>query len=204
MSQLRLLGRREGATLYMTLLAAFQCLLYRYSGQTDILVGTPNANRSRVELEGLIGFFMNTLVIRGDLGGDPTFREILSRVRERTLEAYGHQDLPFEALVAELQPERTANYNPLFRVWFAWLDEQLSELQLSNLAVRGFEVEDHSSRFDVVLSFTNTDCQLNGSFRYNTDIFDEDTIEEMIERFLSLLRSVTLDSGLKLLDIPLE
>ena len=108
------LGRREGATLFMTTLAAFQTLLGRWSGQNDLWTGSPVANRNRLELEGLIGFFVNTLVLRTRLGGDPPFRELLGRVRETTLEAYAHQDLPFERLVAELQPERDPSRAPLF------------------------------------------------------------------------------------------
>ena len=116
---LKALSQREGATLFMVLMAAFKVLLYRYSGQRDIVVGTPIANRKRGELEGLIGFFVNTLALRTDLSGDPTFQELLKREREVALGAYGHQDIPFEQLVAELRPERNLGHSPIFQVMLA-------------------------------------------------------------------------------------
>jgi non-ribosomal peptide synthetase component F len=117
-AKLRTLARREGVTLYMTLLAAFQVLLHRYSGQSDIVVGSPIANRTHIEIEKLIGFFVNTLVLRGDLSGNPTFCELLQRVRHVALDAYDHQDLPFERLVEELEPDRHLNRTPFFQVMF--------------------------------------------------------------------------------------
>src|SRR5262249_1455111 len=134
---LKALGRREGATLFMTLLAAFQTLLARYSGQHDIVVGTPITNRTHQELEGLIGFFLNTLALRVDLSGDPRFTELLSRVREMSLGAYAHQDLPFEKLVDELQPQRSLSYSPLFQVMFTLQTTSPGELKLDGLRVGG-------------------------------------------------------------------
>ena len=129
---IRVLGQREGATLFMTLLAAFEVLLLRHSGQEDIVVGSPVAGRNRSDIEGLIGFFVNTLVLRTDLSGDPTFRELLGRVREVAIDAYAHQDLPFEKLVEELQPERDLSRTPVFQVFFHMLD-----LDAASLATRG-------------------------------------------------------------------
>ena len=130
------LGRQEGATLFMTLLAAFQSLLHRYTNQTDILVGTAIANRNRAEIEGLIGFFVNTLVLRTDFSGHPTFRELLRRIRDLTLGAYAHQDLPFERIVEELQPARDLSRNPIFQVSFNLQNAPIQELELPGLTIR--------------------------------------------------------------------
>ena len=124
------LSRKEGVTLFMTLLTAFQGLLHRYTGQDDIVVGTPIANRNRAEIEGLIGFFVNTLVMRTDTSGNPVFRELLKQVRKSTLDAYAHQDLPFEKLIKELQPERDLSRNPIFQVMFALQNVPVSTLEL--------------------------------------------------------------------------
>ena len=130
---LKALGRKEGVTLYMTLLAAFQTLLHRYTGQDDIVVGSPIANRNRIEIEGLIGFFVNTLVLRTDHSGNPPFRELLRRVRETALEAYAHQDLPFEKLVEELRPDRDLSCSPLFQAMFVFQNAPARELNLKAL-----------------------------------------------------------------------
>ena len=137
----------------MTLLSVFQTLLHRYSGQDDVIVGSPIAGRTRVETEGLIGFFVNNLVLRTDLSGNPTFRELLSRVREVTLGAYAHQDLPFEKLVEELQPQRDLSHNPLFQVMFALQNTPRSDMKLHGLTLSSFQVDNGTSRFDLTLFF---------------------------------------------------
>jgi amino acid adenylation domain-containing protein len=149
---LRGLSRQEGVTLFMTLLAAFQTLLHRYTGQDDIIVGSPVAGRTRAETEGLIGFFVNTLVLRTDLSGEPRFRQLLARVREVALGAYGHQDLPFEKPVEELQPERDLSRTPLFRVMFALQSAPGTALQLSGLTTCPLEVDSRTAKFDLSFS----------------------------------------------------
>ena len=144
------LSQQEGASLFMTLLAAFQTLLSRYSGQEDITVGSPIAGRNRMELEGLIGFFVNTLVLRGDLSGNPTFRELLRRMKEVTLGAYAHQDLPFEKLVEELQPERNLSYHPLFQVMFTLEDMSAMPAQLGGLGLNLEWISSATSKFDLI------------------------------------------------------
>src|SRR5262249_1444170 len=148
---LKTLGQREGTTLFMTLLAAFQTLLHRYCGQEDIVVGTPITNRTHQELEGLIGFFLNTLALRGDLSGDPSFIELLGRVREVSLGAYAHQDLPFEKLVDELQPQRSLSYSPLFQVMFTLQDSTGGEFKLQDLQVESLRGGGANARFDLLL-----------------------------------------------------
>lgn len=145
------LSQKAGVTLFMTLLAAFKTLLYRYSGQTDIAIGSPVANRHQSELEGLIGFFVNSLVLRTNLEGNPTFRELLNRVRDVTLAAYDHQDLPFEKLVEELQPVRSLGQNPLFQVVFALQNTPIEQLNLPGLVLSPVELETKTSRFDLEL-----------------------------------------------------
>jgi aspartate racemase len=138
-------------TLFMTLLAAFQTLLHRYTGQDDILVGSPIAGRTRTETEALIGFFVNTLVLRTSLHGNPSFRELLGRVREVALGAYAHQDLPFEKLVEELQPERRLNHSPLFQVMFALQSVPRYSLELSGLSLQTLAVDNGTAKFDLTL-----------------------------------------------------
>src|SRR6185295_1581693 len=146
-AQLRDLSRRHGATLFMTLLAAFELLLCRYAGQEQVLVGSPIANRNRSETEGLIGFFVNTLVLRGDVRGNPSFHELLRRVREAALGAYAHQDLPFEKLVEELQPDRDMSRSPLFQVMFVLQNIPNESLTLPGLQLSGLGSEDTTSKF---------------------------------------------------------
>jgi amino acid adenylation domain-containing protein len=190
---LKILSRREGVTLFMTLLAAFKVLLYRYTGQADILVGSPIANRNRPETEKLIGFFVNTLVLRTDLFGNPSFQELLKRVRETTLRAYTHQDLPFEKLVEALQPERSLSYTPLFQVMFGLQHAPIEALKLPGLTLDVLEVEGEMARYDLTLSLTDTEPGLVGTLEYNTDLFDAATIIRMLRHFQTLLESIVTD-----------
>ena len=190
---LKALGRKEGATLFMAGLAAFKVLLYRYSGTADIAIGTPIAGRGRTELEGLIGFFANTLVLRTDLSGVPTFRQVLARVRESALGAYTHQDLPFEKLVEELAPVRDLSRNPLFQVCFALQNMPGRGLTLQGLEVERVELTTEHAKFDLSLDLRERDGQLRMSFEYCTDLFERGTIERLAEHFGVLLGSILAD-----------
>ena len=195
------LGRQEGATLFMTLLAAFQSLLHRYTNQTDILVGTGIANRNRAEIESLIGFFVNTLVLRTDFGGRPTFRELLRRVRDLTLEAYAHQDLPFERVVEELQPARDLSRNPIFQVSFALQNAPLQELKLPGLALRMQEFETLTTRFDLECHVWDEAGGLQGFLFYSTDLFTEATIERLLAHYRKLLEEVVANPDQRVSEI---
>src|SRR5215212_8316317 len=186
---LKELGQREGVTLFMTLLAAFKVLLYRYTGQEDIVVGSPIAGRTRAEVEHLIGFFVNTLVLRTDLSGGPTFRELLGRVRETALGAYAHQDVPFEKLVEELQPERDMSHTPLFQVLFVLQNALRDELELPNLELHPLEVNSEKAKFDLSLFMTEQEQGLKGVFVYSTDLFEPETIERLLGHFRILLEA---------------
>ncbi|HVU65591.1 MAG TPA: condensation domain-containing protein, partial [Ktedonobacteraceae bacterium] len=179
--------RRTGATLFMVLLAAFQTLLHRYSGQDDILVGSPIANRNRVEIEGIIGFFANTLVLRTDLSGDPTFLDLLERVREVTLGAYAHQDLPFERLVEELQPERSLKQNPLFQHIFALQKPPEMARKFAGLQAELIEYQSNIIKFDLEFILWESAGELTGFMNYNQDLFSAETIAHMIEHWLILV-----------------
>ncbi|HKS08031.1 MAG TPA: amino acid adenylation domain-containing protein [Pyrinomonadaceae bacterium] len=187
------LSRREGTTLFMTLLAAFKALLFRYTGQSDIVVGTPVANRNREELEGLIGFFVNTLALRTDISGNPKFRELLQRVREVSLGAYAHQDLPFELLVEELQPVRDLSRNPLFQIVFDLQSAPSTSLELTGLTLQPYEFTADSTRFDLELHLTSTSDGLIGAIVYSTNLFTEPTICQLAERYRMLLEAVVAD-----------
>ncbi|RMF31802.1 MAG: amino acid adenylation domain-containing protein, partial [Chloroflexi bacterium] len=197
------LCQREGVTLFMTLLAAFQTLLSRYSGQDDISVGVPIANRTRAELEGLIGFFVNTLVMRTKLDGNPTFRQVLKRVREVALGAYAHQDLPFEMLVEALQPERDMSHTPLFQVMFVLQNAPAEPLELPGLTLTPVEVDRGTATFDLTLSMTEGPEGLSGSLEYNTDLFDAATIRRMLGHFQTLLEAVVADPDRPIAQLPL-
>jgi surfactin family lipopeptide synthetase A len=197
------LSRREGSTLFMTLLAAFQTLLHRYTSQTDILVGTPVANRTRREVESLIGFFVNTLVLRADLSGDPTFLELLARARDVALQGFTHQDLPFEKLVEELQPERDLSRNPLFQVMFILQNAPMPKLELDSLKASLVEVETHTAKFDLTLSMQETEQGLSGRIEYSCDLFDRETITRMVGHWQTLLEGIVADPGQRLSTLPL-
>ncbi|QKQ73081.1 non-ribosomal peptide synthetase [Nostoc sp. TCL240-02] len=187
---LKELSQQEGTTLFMTLLAAFKVLLYRYTQQHDILVGTPIANRNRPEIEGLIGFFVNTLVLRTDLGSNPSFRELLKRVRQVTLGAYAHQDLPFEYLVEKLQPKRDLSYSPVFQVMFALQNIRKDELKLPGVTLSFLQLEKQTAQFDLSIDFFETESGLSGWFEYNTDLFNASTISRMVDHFCNLLSDI--------------
>jgi non-ribosomal peptide synthetase component F/NRPS condensation-like uncharacterized protein/acyl carrier protein len=189
------LSQREGVTLYMTLLAAYQTLLHRYSGQADIAVGTPIAGRMRKETENLIGFFVNTLVMRTKLGGNPGFREVLRQVKEATLGAYAHQDVPFEKLVDELQPDRSSGRTPLFQVMFALQNAPVSALDLGATKLEPFRIQSTTAKFEFVFSLGEVGEELVGVMEYNTDLYERETAEGMMERYEELLRGVVEDSG---------
>ncbi|HEY9741969.1 MAG TPA: amino acid adenylation domain-containing protein [Coleofasciculaceae cyanobacterium] len=211
---LEALSQREGVTLFMTLLAAFQTLLYRYTQQEDIAVGSPIANRNRSEIEGLIGFFVNSLVLRTDLSGNPTFLELLSRVREVALGAYAYQDLPFEKLVEELHPERNLNQNPLFQVVFALQNAPMEALELPGLTLSPLQfVDTGTTRFDLEfhlwerkqnngLGIDNSDG-ISGFVVYGTDLFDEATITRMLGHFQTLLEGIVANPEQRIADLAL-
>jgi amino acid adenylation domain-containing protein len=204
-SAIKELSNQEGATLFMTLLAAFQTLLYRYTGQDEINVGTPVTNRTRSELEGLIGFFANTLVMRAELSGEPSFRELLKRVREVALGAYAHQDLPFEKLVYELQPERDLSRSPLFQVMFVMqnIPRQAPQLGRQELSISSLKVDGGISKFDLTLFMREAGRQLSGTLNYNTDLFDESTIVRMLGHFQNLLQAVVANPDCRIAHLPL-
>ena len=197
------LSRQEGATLFMTLLAAFKALLSRYTGQHDILVGSPIANRTRVETEGLIGLFANTLVLRTDLSGDPTFRELLQRVRKVALEAYAHQDLPFEKIVEVVQPPRDMSRSPLVQVMFTLQAFSPRDIELPGLILRPAEVDSEFARMDLTLDVTEDPGGLRLGFEYNTDLFDASTIEAWAGHFETLLTAVTADPTRPVAELPI-
>lgn len=200
---LKTLSEQEGVTLFMTLVAAFKVLLYRYTGQTDIVVGTPSANRNRPELEGLIGFFVNMLLLRTNLDGETTFRNLLRQVREVTLGAQAHQDLPFEQLVEAIQPERDLSRQPLFQVMFNLVLEPLDGANLPGLTVEPIQVDSGTAKFDLTLQFRQAERDLRGELEYNTDLFDAATIRRMAGHFQTLLEGIVIDPDQRPGDLPL-
>ncbi|AGY58064.1 non-ribosomal peptide synthetase [Gloeobacter kilaueensis] len=197
------LAAQESATLFMVLLAAFKVLLSRYSHQEDIVVGTPIANRNRSEIEPLIGFFVNTLVLRTDLGREPSFRELLARVREVTLEAFDHQDLPFEKLVEHLQPERNLSYQPLFQVLFTLQNAPLPVVELPGLQLEPVEMPDSTAKFDLSLTLLESKAGLAGSWEYNTDLFEPETIERLTGHLRTLLEAAVAGPDQPISSLPL-
>ncbi|HEY7767045.1 amino acid adenylation domain-containing protein, partial [Longimicrobium sp.] len=198
LERLQRLGRSAGATLYMTLLGAFQVLLSRYGAGEDVVVGSPIAGRTRGEVEPLIGFFVNTLVLRTNLAGNPSFREVLGRVREATLGAYEHQEVPFEKLVAELQPERSLSHSPLFQVLFVLQDAEGQGSALPGLKVSGAGAELASANFDLSLTLGATPQGLRGALNYSTDLFERGTIIRMIGHLERVLEQVAADADVRL------
>ncbi|HEX8191018.1 MAG TPA: non-ribosomal peptide synthase/polyketide synthase [Pyrinomonadaceae bacterium] len=200
---LKALGRQEGATPFMVLLAAFKVLLWRYSSQADIAVGSAIANRTRSEVEPLIGFFVNTLVLRTDLSGDPTFRELLGRVKDVTVGAYAHQDVPFERLVEELAPDRDTSLNPLFQAAFVLQNSPAPAYELAGLTFEVMTGETGTSKFDLSLSMEDTERGLKGMLEYSTDLFDHDTVARLVGHFRVLLDGVASNPSARLSALPL-
>jgi non-ribosomal peptide synthetase component F len=185
------LGRQEGATLFMTLLAAFQVLLHRYTGQDDVAVGSPVAGRTGgAELEDLIGLFVNSLVIRVDLSGDPSFRTLLRRVRETAIEAYAHQDVPFEQLVSELHPDRGTPLTPLFQVFFALQNQPLPPLRSPEIEFTPIETAGGSAKFEVSLFAIETQEGLFVTIEYDADLFDAARIDRMLMHYQTLIEAI--------------
>ncbi|HYR07263.1 MAG TPA: condensation domain-containing protein, partial [Longimicrobium sp.] len=203
LERLQVLGRSEGATLYMTLLGAFQVLLGRYAGSEDVMVGSPIAGRTRGEVEGLIGFFVNTLVLRTDLSGDPSFREVLRRVREVTLGGYAHQEVPFEKLVAELQPERSLSHSPLFQVAFALQNAEGRGDAPAGLKVSGVGAELEVAKFDLSLTLAATPRGLRGGLNYSTDLFERSTVDRILGHLARVLEQVAADADVRLSQLEL-
>ena len=199
----RTLSRDEGATLFMTLLAAFQTLLHRYTGQTDLVVGTPIAGRTHAELEPLIGFFVNMLVLRTNAAGDPSFRTLLRQVRQVAIDAFAHQDVPFEKLVDALHPPRDASRNPLFQVVFALQNARRWSATLRDLVVTTVDPPKQSTRFDLEVHVHERDGGLRASFVYNTALFTADTIGRLATHFHTLLEAIVRNPDQTLSQLPL-
>jgi amino acid adenylation domain-containing protein len=199
------LSRQRGATLFMTLLAGFHALLSRYSGQDDVVVGTPIAGRNRTETEGVIGFFANTLALRLDLSGDPTFEQLIQRTKKMTLDAYQHQEMPFENLVEELNPERSLSHNPLFQALFSLGNLPQYAFELPGLELRwaATRAPEATSKFDISIFMHQQPDHLAGRIEYNTDLFDKDRMGRMIGHYQVLLEAVANNPELRLSELPL-
>jgi amino acid adenylation domain-containing protein len=200
---LKTLSKNQGFTLFMTLLAAFKTLLYRYTGQEDLVLGSPIAGRIRGDIENLIGLFINTLVLRTDLSGNPTFRELLRRVREVALEAYAHQEVPFEKLIEDLQLGRSRSFTSLFQVMFVLQNTPEFELKLLGSTVNPVTIKRETALFDLFLSLAERDERLHGTLSYRTDLFDRVTISHLIRRFQVLLHGIVADPDRPISTLPL-
>lgn len=200
--KLKVICKNEGSTLFMIMLSALQTLLYRYSGQTDIFTGTVVANRNRKDVENLVGFFMNTLVLRTNFEGEPTFIDVLKRVKKMTLEAYTYQELPFDKMLEEIKPERDISITPLFQVMFILQNTQKVELELPGLKMHQIEAQSHMSPFDLRLQLTEVDEGLKGGFEYSTALFKPSTIKRMSEHLLNILEFIANTPEEKVSDIP--
>jgi amino acid adenylation domain-containing protein len=200
---LRALSRREETTLFNVMLTGFKTLLFRYTWQNDICIGTPIAGRGRVETEGLIGFFMNILVLRTRVSGDATFQELLRQVHEVSLEAHTHQDVPFEKVVEALHPERNMSYSPVFQVMFGFTNAGQTVLEIPGLKLSGYGALREAAKYDLLLGVTELRDRLSISLEYSTDLFEEERIERLLVHFRSLLESVVVDPNQHLIDIPL-
>jgi amino acid adenylation domain-containing protein len=203
LKKLRDLSIQQGVTLYVTLLAAFKTLLFRYTGQKDFAVGSPIANRGRSELEGLIGLFVNNLVLRTDLSGNPSFIELMKRVRKVTLDAYSHQDVPFEKLVEILNPERNMSHAPLFQVMFSFQNFAPTAVNLPGLTLIPESIDVGASMFDLTVYMQEEQGGLSGKIEYNTDLFNAETISRLIEHFENLLEEISANPNGRVMQFPL-
>jgi amino acid adenylation domain-containing protein len=201
--KLQALSRQTGSTLFMTLMAAFVTLLYRYSGESDVVIGSSIANRNRSEIESLIGFFVNTLVLRTRLEDNLSFDQLLKQVRETTLQAYEHQDVPFEQIVEALRPQRSMSHSPLFQVMFDLQNTPLGEVELSGVKLSEVKQESTAAKFDLTLSVTETSIGLECEWEYNTDLFDRSTIERMASHFENLLSAIVANPHQTVSELPL-
>lgn len=215
---LKALSRTHGATLYMTLLAVFQALLHRYTGQEDILIGSPTAGRNGAELAGLVGYFINPVVLRADSSGNPPFAEFLDRIRQTVLDAFAHQDYPFDLLVERLQPKRDPGRSPVFQVWFVLQQSPISEMaglapfalgeagarmDVGGLSLESVALEQRTAQFDLALAAAETADGLGVSLQYNSDLFEAATIRRMLGHFQSLLEGIVAQAEQRLSDLPL-
>lgn len=200
---LKALSREENSTLFITFLTAFKVLLYRYTGQPDVVVGSPIANRTQPEIEKLIGFFVNTLVLRSQIDGDLSFRQVLRQVRQVVLEAQVHQDLPFEKLVEVLRPDRNLNRNPLFQVMLAFQTAATDDFQLPGLTLEPLDITEQTAKFDLGMGLSDSRTGLRGVVEYKTDLFDDATIERLIGHFQTLLEGVISNPDQQIAVLPL-
>ncbi|MGB3534213.1 MAG: amino acid adenylation domain-containing protein [Microcoleaceae cyanobacterium] len=200
---LKIVSQESGSTLFITLLAVFYVLIHRYTGNEDIIIGSPIANRNRAEIEKLIGFFVNTLALRVNLSGNPTFEEVLQRVRQVSLEAYQHQDLPFEQLLEELKITRSLSHTPLFQIMFVLQNAPMNTVEISDLSWSPLEISQQTAKFDLTLSFTEINQQLIGNFEYNTDLFEAETISQIAENFQNLIQAIITNPDHKISELNL-
>jgi amino acid adenylation domain-containing protein/non-ribosomal peptide synthase protein (TIGR01720 family) len=199
---LQKLSQQSGCTLFMTLLAAFKVVLHRYTGSTDLIVGTAIANRNRAEIEGLIGFFINALALRTDLSGNPTFTELLYRVRTTTLAAYAHQDLPFEQIIDALQLQRSLSYTPLFQVMFVLQNAPFTDLEIDGIQWTPLPSHSDTTKFDLTLSMQETNQGLHGTLEYSLDLFTADTIQRLAGHLQTVLEAIALNADQPLFILP--
>ncbi len=201
--QLKTLSKQEGVTLFMIFLAAFKIMLFRYTGQEDIIVGTPVANRNHIEMEKLIGFFINMLVLRSDLSGNPTFRELLARVKKTSLDAFTNQDLHFEQLVDILQLSRDMSHHPLYQAMFAFHNFAFPPVSLNDIRIENIMIDRGASQLDIWLSLWEEDDVFKGTVEYSSELFDHGTISRMIGHYLNILESMVADAHMRILNSSL-
>ncbi|MEI7997190.1 MAG: condensation domain-containing protein [Methylococcaceae bacterium] len=200
---IKALSRREGVTLFMTLVSAFQILLHRYTGQDDIVIGTLTVRQSSLELEGLNGIFGNPLVLRTDLSYNPSFRELLTQVREVTLGAYANKNVPFEKLVEALNLQSNSSRNPLFQVMFLLQNTPDEKIQLNEASAKNLQINPGTTKFDLTLELTKTPDGLAGRVEYATDLFEAATIDRLIGHYQTLLAGIVAHPDARLSELPL-